>query len=194
MIVIAVTLLPEPDRRRSRAPDRAQAERDARRNRAVHDVEVGLQAADVEQGVAGGGALTGAGTLTVPHARDRGSNASQAVTDEVDRETVTMIAAPEKNGHHQLPWGMNVRAFARMLPQVGCVGSTPKPRKLMNASVMMLAPTSSDAATTIGLRRSAGCAEDDPPVADADRPRRLHELAFADRQEEAPPAGSPPSS
>ena len=33
--------------------------------------------------------------------------------------TVRMIARPGKNGHHQLPTGMNVSALERMLPQVG---------------------------------------------------------------------------
>ena len=98
-----------------------------------------------------------------------------------------MIARPGKNGHHQLPSGMNVRAFERMLPQVGLIGLTPKPRKLTNASPMMLPATISEADDddrAEGVRQDV--LEDDPPVADADGLGRLDELAFADRQEEAP--------
>ena len=107
-----------------------------------------------------------------------------------------MIARPGKNGHHQLPWGMNVRALDRMLPQVGVIGLTPKPRKLTNASPMMLPATISDADDddrAEGVRQDVP--EDDPPVADADGPRGLDELALADRQEQAPdePARRPSS-
>ena len=66
-----------------------------------------------------------------------------------------MIAVPEKNGHHQLPWGMNVRAWDRMLPHVGVV-VTPKPRKLTNASLMMLPAMIREAATTRSEERRVG--------------------------------------
>ena len=88
---------------------------------------------------------------------------------------------------------MNVWALVRMLPHVGLIGLTPKPRKLTNASPMMLPATIRVAATTIGRERvGQDVAEDDPPVANADRPRRLDELALADRQEEAPHEAADP--
>ena len=98
-----------------------------------------------------------------------------------------MIASAGEERPPPVALGMNVRAFERMLPQVGWVGSTPKPRKLMNASAMMFAPTISDAATMIGLRAFGRMCwkmirRSRTPTAS----RRLDELALADRQEQAP--------
>ena len=49
------------------------------------------------------------------HTRDRRiERVPQAVTDEVDGEhRRAMMARPGKNGHHQLPWGMNVERVAQ---------------------------------------------------------------------------------
>ena len=191
----AVTLLPEPDSptmpRSARGRARSSTPSTARHD-AVHDLEVGPQVADVEQDVVGRAAPRRPAARTVDrlgHARDLGSNASRRPSPmKFTASTVTMIARPGKNGHHQLPWGMNVQAAGedvapgrRRSGRRRTRGSSRTPR------AMMLPATISDATTTIGLnalgrmwrkmiRRSRT-----PTAA-----RRLDELALADRQEQAP--------
>ncbi len=69
------------------------------------------------------------GCLRVAHSLDLGSSASRRPSPmKLMPSTVSTMAMPGKNGHHQLPWVMNSSEFDRTLPQVGWLGSTPKPR------------------------------------------------------------------
>src|SRR6185369_9412797 len=123
-------------------------------DRPVEHMEVGPQVADLEQDVIRWRRPERRRSRDdLGHARDRGSNASRSPSPmKLTASTVRMMDRPGKSGHHQLPCGMKASAFERMFPQVGVTGLTPKPRKLTNASLMMLPATISDAETTIGLR------------------------------------------
>src|SRR5919197_510442 len=119
-------------------------------DRAVHDVEIGAQIAHVEQYVADTRSAL-AGENRFRHMFARGSRASRRPSPmKLMPRTIRTIAMPGKNAHHQLPWLMNSSDPVRMLPRVGVAVSTPNPRKLTNASLMITPATPSVVATMIG--------------------------------------------
>ena len=133
MIVSAVTLLPQPDSpTMPRDSPRASEKRHAvdGLDDAVHRLEVRPQVAHVEQHVVGGGGPAGGAavrrrvravlTASSVMRGTSGRSASRRPSPmKLTASTVRTMKRPGKNGHHQLPCGMNVSAFVRMLPQVG---------------------------------------------------------------------------
>ena len=121
---------------------------------AVHDLEIGPQVADLEDGLFRRGLPRGRGGWSMSRscAGPRIECVTQAVADEVDGEDGDDDREAREQRPPPVAAGDELRPPERMLPQVGDLGSTPNPRKLTNASAMMLPATSSEATTMIGLK------------------------------------------
>src|ERR1035437_8076426 len=155
-----------PDQTQGLAPLELEVNAVDRRYRPVHDVEVGLQAAHVEQDVrrrrradypANRCRSNRCNRIEIHdlggHSRALGSRASRNPSPmKLIEMTVRAMHMPGKKAHHQLPLPIAPWALESALPHVGSVAAIPKLRKLTNASSTMFEAISSVRTTITGPR------------------------------------------